>query len=288
MIISSLSSIRLLLSVLLLVASVGWLSCRRPTPTDYEPTADRIGLVVDQMNELMMHDVTNPPLAARFFAYALLAGNEVLAQNDSTCPSMASRLHVPLTVPRPTGKVYSAQLTALLATLQTASKLQPSGVALQAREQELLEECRHRGMPAAVVTASQQYAQQVAQAVLAYAKQDKYYRISDLPRYAPTEGEGYWYPTPPGFFAAVEPYFSSIRPFFLDSAGQFAPAPPLAFSPSKGSGFYQLMDSVRQVGNTLTREQRQIASFWDCNPLLCKTRGTYKLGSRKCRRGRTG
>ncbi|SNR80930.1 vanadium-dependent haloperoxidase [Hymenobacter mucosus] len=272
---------RFLLSMLLLVASVGGQSCRRMVPADYEPPADRIGWVVDEMNELMMHDVTNPPLAARFFAYALLAGNEVLAQTDSTCPALAGQLHVPLTVPRPATPGYSPRVAALLAMLQTAGKLQPSGSELKAREQELLDDCRHRGMPAEVLAASQQVAQQVAQAVLAYAKQDGYYRISDRPRYSPTEGTGYWYPTPPGYFAAVEPYFSTIRPFFLDSAGQYAPAPPLAFAPTKGSGFYQLMDSVRQVGNTLTTEQRQIASFWDCNPFAMQDQGHLQVGLKK-------
>jgi len=272
---------RFLFVLFLLLASVGGQSCRRMVPADYTPTADQISQVVDEMNELMMHDVTNPPLAARFFAYALLAGNEVLAQSDSTCPALANRLHVPLVVPRLAPNGYSPQLAALLAMLQTAGKLQPSGSELKAREQKLLDECRHRGMPAEVLTASQQAAQQTAQAVLAYAKQDGYYRISDRPRYTPTEGEGYWYPTPPGYFAAVEPYFSTIRPFFLDSAGLFAPAPPLAFAPAKGSGFYQLMDSVRQVGNSLTTEQRQIASFWDCNPFAMQDQGHLQVGLKK-------
>ncbi|OUJ75809.1 hypothetical protein BXP70_00455 [Hymenobacter crusticola] len=76
--------------MLLLVASASGPSCRRLVPADYEPTANRLGWVVDEMNELMMHDVTYPPLAARFFAYALLAGNEVLAPSDSACSALAS------------------------------------------------------------------------------------------------------------------------------------------------------------------------------------------------------
>lgn len=272
---------RFLLILLLLAICVSGPACRRLAPTAYEPTADQIGRVVDQMNELMMHDVTNPPLAARFFAYALLAGNEVLAQSDSTYPALATRLHVPLVVPRPAPAKYSPHLAALLSMLQTAGKLQPSGASLLAHEQVLLEDCRRRGMPTAVLVASQQYAQQVAQTVLAYAKQDNYYRISDRPRYTPTDGKGHWYPTPPGYMAAVEPYFSTIRPFFLDSAQQFAPAPPQAFSAVKGSGFYQLMDSVRRVGNSLTAAQRQIAFFWDCNPFALQDLGHLQVGLKK-------
>lgn len=36
----------------------------------------------------MVHDVTNPALAARFFSYACLAGYEIVSQNDSSCKSM--------------------------------------------------------------------------------------------------------------------------------------------------------------------------------------------------------
>jgi hypothetical protein len=32
-----------------------------------------IGRVIGQMTDLMVHDITNPPLAARFFSYACLA-----------------------------------------------------------------------------------------------------------------------------------------------------------------------------------------------------------------------
>jgi predicted permease len=39
-----------------------------------------ISQVLSQMTELMVHDVTNPPLASRFFSYACLAGYEVVSE----------------------------------------------------------------------------------------------------------------------------------------------------------------------------------------------------------------
>ena len=38
--------------------------------------------VIAEMSDIMVHDVTNPPLAARFFAYTCLAGYEIVAEND--------------------------------------------------------------------------------------------------------------------------------------------------------------------------------------------------------------
>lgn len=273
--------LRVLLLLLLLATGLGEIGCQRRQLATYEPPAARISQVVDEMNEVMLHDVTNPPLAARFFAYALLASNEVLAQRDSACPALGPRLHVPFAAPKPPTAGYSPRLAALLAMLHTAGRLQPSGSRLAAVQQRLVTECQQDGMPADMVDASQQYAQQMAQAVLAYAKQDGYYRISDRPRYTPATGPGYWYPTPPAYFAPVEPYFSTLRPFLLDSAAQFSLAPPQAFDPAPGSGFYRLMTEVRNTGNTLTAEQQQVAAFWDCNPFAVQDRGHLQVGLKK-------
>jgi hypothetical protein len=266
---------------LLLVAASLVPACQRPAAVAYEPTADRIEWAVDQLNELMMHDVTNPPLAARFFAYSLLAGNEVMARHDPACPSLASKLRHPLALARPPVIGYSPQLAALLAVLQTASNMQPSGKALEAKQQVLLADCRQRGMPEAMLVASQHYAQAIAKAVLAYAKKDGYYRISNRPRYTPTAGPAYWYPTPPAYLPPVEPYFGTLRSFMLDSAAPLRAQPPQAFDPRPGSGFYQLMQQVRHTGNTLTEEQRQIASFWDCNPFAVRDVGHLQVGLKK-------
>src|SRR3954468_12361836 len=51
-----------------------------------------IGQVITQMTEVMIHDITNPPLAARFFSYACLAGYEVVAQNNASYNSMHGAL----------------------------------------------------------------------------------------------------------------------------------------------------------------------------------------------------
>src|SRR3954449_10600953 len=51
-------------------------------------TSTDIGRVINQMTELMIHDITNPPLASRFYSYACLAGYEVVAENNTAYKSM--------------------------------------------------------------------------------------------------------------------------------------------------------------------------------------------------------
>jgi hypothetical protein len=243
---------------------------------------EHISRVLDQMTNLMVEDVTNPPLAARFFSYACLAGYEVVSQHDSTCPDLYGRLNQYPAISRPdTITGYSYQLSALLAMMETARWMQPSGALLEKYQQAFLDSCRREGLPAPVINRSLAYARVISKQILAYAKADHYNRISNYPRYTPGQEEGAWYPTPPAFFAPVEPYFNTVRTFTLDTCSQFKPAPPVAFSKEKNSGFYKLMEAGYRQGRNLTPEHREIAAFWDCNPFALQARGHLLVGMKK-------
>ena len=258
-------------------------ACRRTASPGAEPGPEQVGAVVRHMTRLMLHDVTNPPLAARFYAYATLAGYVVMSQHDSAaCPSLAGKLHGLPPLPRPKGLgPHSAELAALLAMYQVAGKMQPSGVLLKPVADSLVAACRARGLSNEAIENSRQYAAAVAPAILKYAKQDGYYRISNYPRYAPQAGPAHWYPTPPAFLAPVEPYFRTVRPFLLDSSAQCKPAPPTAFDVRPGSAFYKLMREVHDTGRGLTPAQHAIAAFWDCNPFAVQDQGHLQFGLKK-------
>jgi len=241
----------------------------------------QISQVIDEMTDLMVKDVTNPPLAARFFAYATLAGYEVIAQNDSTYKSMRGLLNKYPQLAKPAVLGYSTELSAILAMLETAKKMQPSGVLLDSFQVKFLDSCRQEGIAEEVISSSAAYAQQVSKAILAYAKADKYNRISNYPRYTPQQKEGFWYPTPPGYFAPVEPYFNTVRSFTLDTCIQFKPAPPVAFSTNKNSEFYKMLHHTYKSTANLTPEQQNIAAFWDCNPFALQDGGHLLVGRKK-------
>lgn len=48
----------------------------------FNAEVEQIAGVVNYMTEIMVNNVTNPPLAARFFAYTMLAGYEAVSEND--------------------------------------------------------------------------------------------------------------------------------------------------------------------------------------------------------------
>lgn len=242
-----------------------------------------IGKVIREMTDLMIHDITSPPLAARFFSYACLAGYEVVAENDNHFKTMRDVINAYPDIKKPDSvQGYSYQLSTVLAMLQTAEKMQPSGKLLIAYENSFLDGCRAKGFAEETIFQSQKYASVISKQILAYAKNDGYNKISNKARYTPLQNEGHWYPTPPAYLPAVEPYFNTIRLFFLDSANQFPAPPPVPFAKEKNSLFYKLAyQNYKQAPDSLSMEHRHIALYWDCNPFAVQDEGHLLVGLKK-------
>jgi hypothetical protein len=256
-------------------------SCRK----DKEPQLvnEDITKVLEQMTQFMIQDVSNPPLAARFYSYACISGYTVLALNDSTIVPLKGVFneYPEITKPLDSG-YYSYQLSAILAMTGTAKKMQPSGKGFNAFEKTFLDSCRKIGFSEETIARSQSYANQIVKQIMPYAKKDRYNRISNYPRYTPLNTEGSWYPTPPAFFSPVEPYFNTVRPFLIDSANAFKSVPPIPYSKDKSSPFFKLLaGNYIDGGSGLTAEHREIAAFWDCNPFALKNEGHLLIGLKK-------
>jgi hypothetical protein len=247
-------------------------------------TSQDISKVIHQMSAVMIHDVTNPPLAARFFAYTCLSGYEIVSENDKQVKSMHRVLNqYPAIIKSKQLTGYNIQLSAVLAMYKTAERLQPFGSTLMARnEKNFIDSCKFIGFDDESIDSSQNYAQIISKQILAYAKADKYNRISNYKRYTPTRAPGTWDPTPPSYMSPVEPYFNTIRPLTLDSAAQFVPDAPIPFSTDKHSAFYKyLLLSYTKAGNALTQEEKNTANFWDCNPFAVQNDGHMLVGLKK-------
>jgi len=160
------------LVLVFLFAVITFSSCK-PKTREPDFTSDDISHIISQMTDLMVHDITNPPLAARFFSYACLAGYEVVAENDKTMESMHGKLNdYPDIKKKDSIKNYNYQLAALLAILETAKKMQPSGKLLDKYESGFLDSCKKIGFEEDVINNSMAYAQSISKQILAYAKAD--------------------------------------------------------------------------------------------------------------------
>lgn len=240
----------------------------------------QISGVITNMTEIMVRDITNPPLAARFYAYSCLAGYEVVSQHNKDLRDMHGVLNDYPDIRRNdsiTG--YDYQLAALLAMMRTAAKLQPTGTRFVEIEKKFLDSLRANGVDEDLIGASQRYAADVSKKILDYCKADGYNKISNYPRYTTINKDGYWFPTPPAFLPAVEPYFNTIRPFTLKSPDMFKPDPPITFSSDKNSAFFKML--LTNYEDSLTEEKRAIAGFWDCNPFAVQDKGHLMMSLKK-------
>jgi hypothetical protein len=253
--------------------------CSRPA-VNVEFNSEQVTKVIEKMTDIMVHDVTNPPLAARFFSYATLAGYEIVSQNDKNFKSMHGRLNQYPKIGIPDSiSGYSYHLSAILAMMETASKLQPSGHVMKENEKKFIDSCISAGIDEELISNSKRYATYISNEIMKYARSDNYNKISNYPRYTALEKEGTWYPTPPAYIAAVEPNFNTVRPFTLDSASQFKPEPPVPFSKEKNSAFYKLM--MQNYKDSLSQSDREIAAFWDCNPFAVQDNGHLLMSLKK-------
>ena len=232
------------------------------------------------LTEVMYHDVVNPPAAARFYAYSVLAGYEVLSELDPTTSRLQKKLNgYPIFNIVANSKKVNTHLAALYAILETGKNIIPSGYLLEDKQQDLLK--AYSSLSQEVIDSSVSFAKKISQIIIQYSKTDGYFHLSTLARYKPMVGDEYWQPTPPEYMSAVEPHWETIRTFFLDSAGQCKPVAFTSFSKDSTSDFYQLSEEVYNTVNHLTEEQKWIANFWDCNPFAVQFEGHMSIGLKK-------
>ena len=234
------------------------------------------------LSEVMLHDVANPPAASRFYAYATLGAYYASLQGDAI-PEIFRKFQVDPGVRLPAaGKDFNLSFTANYAMLEVGRRLMPSGYLLEKNQNELTEFFKTEyKLSSRAIEGNKKFATEIAGQVVQYAKSDGYNKLSTYARYTPSKEEGKWYPTPPEYMGAIEPQWKTIRPFFLDSAAQFAPPPPAPFSMDTVSSFYKQALEVYTITQNLTEEQKLIASFWDCNPFAVSYSGHMAIGLKK-------
>ena len=237
---------------------------------------------VHDLTGVIVYDIFSPSQASRVYAYSSVAAYEVLRQADTTYGSLSGQLHGLTPVPaRQPGVEYSLPLAGVHALMTVGTQLTFSRERMDTLRRGLDEEYKKSGMSNAVYARSIAYGDTVATHILAWASKDNYKEMRGMPKYTVTKEPGRWVPTPPAYMDAVEPNWSKLRPFIIDSASQFRPEPPIKFDPKKGSPFWAQMQEVYDTGKNLTEEQRNIAAFWDCNPYVMHVQGHTMFATKK-------
>lgn len=237
---------------------------------------------VKQVTDVMVHDIFSPPVASRIYAYISIAGYEAVRFADTGYLSLAGQLRGLQAAPLPDKeKVYCYPLAAVQAVLLVGRSLVISEEKMDQFHDLMMKEWKAMGVPADVLANSLAFGKKVADHILAWAAKDNYRQSRSLARYTIEEDSGSWKPTPPAYMKAIEPHWNALRPFLLDSAQQYKPLPPIAFSKDTGSNFYKEAKYVYDVGLKMTAGQVAIANFWDCNPFKMNVSGHVMFATKK-------
>lgn len=237
---------------------------------------------IKQVTDVIVHDIFSPPVASRIYTYMSVAAYEAAIHDDPRFVTYAGQLHGLGPVPEPEkGLVYCFPLASVQATLKIGRTLVFSEDKMDKFYNGIMQEFKDTGIPDDVFERSITYGNLVADHILAWSTKDNYKQTRSFPKYTIQDDAETWKPTPPAYMDAVEPHWNKIRTFVLDSAGQFKPVPPTVFSTDKKGQFYKEAFEVYDIGKELSKEQREIASFWDCNPFVMNVKGHVMFATKK-------
>ena len=257
--------------------------------TEQEPivvSEEALHSAVDQVTDIMVHDIFSPPVASRIYAYPNIAAYEIVALNNDDYNSLAGQARDLTPIPQPeAGTSVNYPLAALIAHMDVSRRLIFSEDKIKTFRDSLygIWEAQNRKE----FNASRDYGLAVAEHIAAWMDQDNYKQTRTMPKFTvDTDDPSRWQPTPPAYMDGIEPHWNKIRPFVIDSAGQFKPEPPPPFSMEEGSDFYKEVREVYDISNEITEkgdssEEIEIAQFWDCNPYVSVTRGHLMFATKK-------
>lgn len=230
---------------------------------------------------VMVHDIFSPPVASRVYAYASLAAYEVVALSDEEYQSLMGQLNGFEKKEFLTTKYCLFPLASLVAYYEVATSMIFSEEKLTIPRDNLYQMIKNQGIPDEVFQNSLTLGKAVGQHILSYASKDNYHQSRSFEKHSISNLKGSWKPTPPAYMEGVEPHWSSIRPFLLDSSSQFTPDPPSPFDTLSQSVFYREVEAVMLATNQITEDQREIAFFWDCNPYKMNVKGHVMYAEKK-------
>ena len=254
-------------------------SCAREEK-ELNVSADHLHETIDHLTDIIVHDIFSPPVASRIYAYSTIAPYEIMALKDSSYQSLAGQLNGLEPIPEPQDAI-SYEIAAVNSSITIGKALIFSEDKMEELRSSFINKMKEKDVDDDLLQNSLVYGEQVAKHILIWASQDNYHETRTFQKHAVSNKTGTWQPTPPAYMEAIEPHWSRIRPFAIDSSTQFIPVKPTEFDMTEGSPFYQEVMEVYETGKKLDMEKAEIASFWDCNPYVMNVHGHVMFATKK-------
>lgn len=272
---------------MLAFVGVGFLfSCKNNTkPTVAAPAVANADVVHNNMNQLtklIIYDVFSPTVASRIYAYTSLAAYEAVRfSQPAKYPSLIANLKDFKPLPQPeSGKSYDFSLAATKAFFTVARKVTFSVDSLITYETATYQQFKNK-MDDSTYARSVEFGKKIGESILSRAAVDNYPQTRGKPRFIGSQEAGKWRPTPPDYMDGVEYCWGTMKTFVLDSSSQFSAPPPPPFSTDTNSVFFKANLEVYHIQKSLTKEQTDIARYWDDNSFVMEHSGHMMFANKK-------
>jgi hypothetical protein len=216
---------------------------------------------------LVQAEGVNAPAAARIYGYAGMTLYESVVSGMPNNYSLSGQIREMPELPFPEeGEIYDwpavadAALALVVEGLFYPSPSDETRAAIAdlrdahitAREAEVGEE---------IVERSVDFGVELGEVIKGWIATDNYEATRDLVYELPTGDPSFWVPTTEGQ-NALEPYWGTIRPFGLPYPEWCDVPLNMPFDTDPESTFHAQVMEVKEVGDSLTQEQQEIARFW--------------------------
>ncbi len=126
-------------------------------------------------------------------------------------------------------------------------------------------------------------AEEISQIFLQWVAKDGYKESRSDTKFKLSGKVGAWKPTPNDFADAMEPNWTKIRTFFIDSSAQFTEKyKPYPFDiDNPNSDYYKDLKEVKNQVDQTTEAQLATSKYWDCSPLAVQHKSHAMYGEKK-------
>jgi len=226
-----------------------------------------IDFLNDKLNEAIIQDGFSPPVASRIYAYVNLAAYEAYHYDNPNKIKMSGVLNeFEPAYDFPRSKQVDPEFASFTAFYKIAYELVYRDFIVDSL---ILSHKKYfkSMLPKDIYENSEMLGKVVANKIVAYAKTDNYDKTRSYPLYQLSKKPGSWEPTPPYYGTPIEPFWGEIRPFLITQLDSFKAAEHIPFDTAKGSPFYKLNEHVYQSSMKTNKEQKEIAMYWDGDPM---------------------
>ncbi|MBU2928536.1 vanadium-dependent haloperoxidase [Winogradskyella psychrotolerans] len=270
---------------LFLLTILIFISCEQPQQPIEIKSSD-FHNAVDQLTKIMIRDIFSPPVASRIYVYPNIAAYETLNQDSKAYNSLSNQLNELKGLKSTTDLTnVNLNLASLIAYIDVAKELVFSKDLMLLYRDSLYTLYENKNRKEFIT--SKNYGIGISNQILKWMHSDHYNETRVMSNYnIYSQDSSRWEPTPPAYTNGIEPHWSKIRPFILDSASQFQPKPHPKFSLEANSIFHSELMEVYNTTNAIrnssdTSPEVEIAQFWDCNPFVSINKGHYMFAAKK-------